>query len=86
MRISESLAKMTLSPVANKSHVEEAIRLFTVSTVQAAQSGQAAAENLPPEVWAEVEAIEGLLRRRIPIGTPPALSFALSRLVSRLTD
>jgi hypothetical protein len=46
----------------------QAIRLFTVSTVNAAQSGQAAAENLPPEVWAEVEAIEGLLKRRIPIG------------------
>jgi len=69
VRISESLAKMTLSPVANKSHVEEAIRLFTVSTVQAAQAGQAAAENLPQELWAEVEAIEGLLKRRIPIGS-----------------
>jgi hypothetical protein len=48
--------------------VGQAIRLFTVSTVNAAQSGQAAAENLPPEVWADVEAIEGLLKRRIPIG------------------
>jgi hypothetical protein len=60
----------------------QAIRLFTVSTVQAAQSGQAAAENLPPEVWAEVEAIEGLLRRRIPIGTlqPPSSSSPCRRL------
>jgi len=39
IRISESLAKMSLSPVASEEHVDEAVRLFKVSTMQAVQSG-----------------------------------------------
>jgi DNA replication licensing factor MCM5 len=39
IRISESLAKLTLSPIANEQHVEEAIRLFKYSTMDAVQSG-----------------------------------------------
>jgi len=39
VRISESLAKMALQPVATELHVQEAIRLFNVSTVQAISSG-----------------------------------------------
>lgn len=39
VRISESLAKMTLSAEAGEVHVAEAIRLFQVSTLDAANSG-----------------------------------------------
>ena len=39
IRLSESLAKMELLPFTEKRHVEEAIRLFKVSTIAAAQSG-----------------------------------------------
>lgn len=39
VRISESLAKMTLSPEATADHVNEAIRLFRASTLDAAKSG-----------------------------------------------
>ncbi len=39
MRLSEALAKMRLAPVATEEHVEEAIRIFTVSTVDAINSG-----------------------------------------------
>ena len=39
IRISESLAKMSLSPVASEQHVDEAIRLFRISTLVATQSG-----------------------------------------------
>ena len=47
VRISESLAKMSLSPVATEQHVEEALRLFKVSTFDAAVSGAlAGAEGL----------------------------------------
>ncbi|OMJ15193.1 DNA replication licensing factor mcm5 [Smittium culicis] len=38
VRLSESLAKISLLPVCTVEHVEEAIRLFRVSTVDAAQS------------------------------------------------
>merc|ERR1712096_62515 len=38
VRISESLAKMELQPFANDAHVDEAIRIFQVSTLSAAHS------------------------------------------------
>ena len=39
VRISESLAKMELQPFAVDRHVEESLRLFHVSTMDAALSG-----------------------------------------------
>ncbi|GBO18143.1 DNA replication licensing factor mcm5-A, partial [Araneus ventricosus] len=39
IRISESLAKMELQPFATERHVDEAMRLFQVSTLDAAHSG-----------------------------------------------
>lgn len=39
IRISESLAKMQLQSFATEVHVDEAIRLFQVSTLDAAMSG-----------------------------------------------
>lgn len=39
VRISESLAKMRLEPFATESDVDEALRLFQVSTLDAAMSG-----------------------------------------------
>jgi DNA replication licensing factor MCM5 len=54
VRISESLAKMTLLPVAQKRHVDEAIRLFKVSTLEAATSAGGATEVMTPELAAEV--------------------------------
>lgn len=42
IRISESLAKMQLQPFATEVHVNEALRLFQVSTLDAAMSGSLA--------------------------------------------
>ena len=39
MRITESLAKLTLSPIATEQHVDEAIRLFLCSTMDAVNQG-----------------------------------------------
>ena len=39
MRITESLAKLALSPVATEEHVDEAIRLFLCSTMDAVNQG-----------------------------------------------
>lgn len=39
VRIAESLAKMKLENFATEAHIEEAIRLFKVSTLDAASSG-----------------------------------------------
>ena len=45
VRISESLAKMAMLPFATEVHVDEALRLFQVSTLEAAQSGKLAGEH-----------------------------------------
>jgi hypothetical protein len=42
VRISESLAKMRLAPFANETDVDEALRLFHVSTLSSAGSGNLA--------------------------------------------
>ena len=42
IRISESLAKMRLEPFATEVHVNEALRLFQVSTLDAAMNGSLA--------------------------------------------
>lgn len=39
IRVSESLAKMQLQPFATETHVDEALRLFKVSTLDAAMNG-----------------------------------------------
>jgi len=42
IRISEALAKMQLQPFATELHINEALRLFHVSTLEAAMSGSLA--------------------------------------------
>lgn len=44
MRIAESLGKMKLQPFATEADVEEALRLFQVSTLDAAMSGSLSGE------------------------------------------
>lgn len=39
IRMSESIAKMELQPFASEKHVDEALRLFRVSTIEAAATG-----------------------------------------------
>ncbi|KAJ8941666.1 hypothetical protein NQ314_010311 [Rhamnusium bicolor] len=71
IRISESLAKMQLQPFATETHVDEALRLFQVSTLDAAMSGNlAGAEGFTTEEEHEMLArIEKQLKRRFAIGT-----------------
>lgn len=71
IRISESLAKMRLQPFATAVHVEEALRLFQVSTLDAAMSGSlSGAEGFTPEQDVEeVSQIEKQIRKRFAIGT-----------------
>jgi len=67
IRISESLAKMTLSPTVQQHHVEESIRLFKYSTMDAVSAGSADGMSRT-EVNDEVKKIEIELKKRLPIG------------------
>ncbi|EIW86402.1 MCM-domain-containing protein [Coniophora puteana RWD-64-598 SS2] len=67
IRISESLAKITLSPVVQNHHVEEAIRLFKFSTMDAVSAGSVDGMSRG-ELNDEMSRIEKELRRRLPVG------------------
>jgi DNA replication licensing factor MCM5 len=71
VRITESLAKLTLSPVATEQHVDEAIRLFLASTMDAVAQGEGQASR---ELMEEVGKVEDELRRRLPIGWSSSLA------------
>ncbi|XP_014247229.1 DNA replication licensing factor Mcm5 isoform X2 [Cimex lectularius] len=70
IRISESLAKLELQPFATEKHVNEALRLFNVSTLDAALSGTLAGS---PEFtssgdYEKMVQIEKQLKKRFPVG------------------
>ena len=67
IRISEALAKLTLCPLVQEAHVDEAIRLFKFSTMDAVQAGNVEGMTRG-ELMEEVEKIERDIRRRLPIG------------------
>lgn len=71
VRITESLAKMTLSPIATEAHVDEAIRLFLASTMDAVTQGEGQGSR---ELMEEVNKVEEELRRRLPIGWTTSLA------------
>lgn len=67
VRISESLAKVTLSPTVGEEHVDEAMRLFRSSTMDAVQAGNVEGMTRG-ELAEECQKLEREIRRRLPIG------------------
>ena len=65
VRITESLAKLTLSPIATEQHVDEAIRLFLASTMDAVNQGSNQGSR---ELNDEVAKVETALKQRLQIG------------------
>ena len=72
IRISESLAKLSLSATATEAHVDEAIRLFLASTMDAVTQGEG--RQGTKELLDEVARVEEELRRRLPIGWSTSLA------------
>ena len=71
VRITESLAKLQLQPIATEAHVDEAIRLFLASTMDAVTQGEGQGSR---ELMDEVNKVEEELRRRLPIGWSTSLA------------
>lgn len=71
IRISESLAKMRLSPFANDQDVNEALRLFNVSTMSAALSGTLKGVEgfTSQDDQEQLQRIEKQIRRRFVVGS-----------------
>ncbi|KAK0570971.1 hypothetical protein LWI29_009283 [Acer saccharum] len=81
VRLSEALAKMKLSHIATEIEVNEAVRLFTVSTMDAARSGINHQLNLTAEMANEIKQAETQIKRRIGIGN----QISERRLIDDLT-
>jgi len=67
IRLSESVAKVQLATEAGPEHVREAVRLFEVSTLDAAKSG-VGAEQLSTEERQAVQKAETRVQALMPIG------------------
>ncbi|KAJ9148301.1 DNA helicase [Pleurostoma richardsiae] len=80
VRITESLAKLTLSPVATEQHVDEAIRLFLCSTMDAVNQGSNQGSR---ELNDEASKIEAELKRRLPIGWSTSLATLRREMVEQ---
>ncbi|KFA65682.1 hypothetical protein S40285_04814 [Stachybotrys chlorohalonatus IBT 40285] len=78
VRITESLAKLTLSPIATEEHVDEAIRLFLCSTMDAVNQGSNQGSR---ELNEEVNHVEAELKRRLPIGWSTSLATLRREMV-----
>ncbi|KAK3378518.1 MCM2/3/5 family-domain-containing protein [Podospora didyma] len=78
VRITESLAKMRLQNIATEEHVDEAIRLFLCSTMDAVNQGSNMGSR---ELSEEVSRVESELRRRLPIGWSTSLATLRREMV-----
>ncbi|KAK5773145.1 hypothetical protein PVK06_049450 [Gossypium arboreum] len=81
LRLSEALAKMKLSHVATEGDVAEALRLFKVSTMDAARSGINQHINITPDMANEIKQAENQIKRRLGIGN----RISERRLIDDLT-
>ncbi|KAL7681777.1 putative mini-chromosome maintenance protein [Plasmopara halstedii] len=78
VRIAESLAKMHLQNEATREHVREAIRLFSVSTMNAAKDG--GTQGLFGGLHEKAQEVEQSINRTLRIGTRVETSALYSRL------
>ncbi|EJD55384.1 ATP dependent DNA helicase [Auricularia subglabra TFB-10046 SS5] len=81
-RISEALAKITLSPTVQPHHVEEAMRLFKFSTMDAATAGSADGLSRT-ELNDEMVKIEKELKRRLPVGWSTSYQSLIREFVTQ---
>eukprot|EP00002_Diphylleia_rotans_P002321 TRINITY_DN11478_c0_g1_i1.p1 TRINITY_DN11478_c0_g1~~TRINITY_DN11478_c0_g1_i1.p1 ORF type:complete len:726 (-),score=163.07 TRINITY_DN11478_c0_g1_i1:394-2571(-) len=84
VRISEALAKITMSQEAAEAHVQEAIRLFRVSTLDATNTGDLIIEgNIPQEHMRQIQQVELQFKRRFPIGSATPKQRILNEYASK---
>ena len=69
IRLSESLAKMELCTEVKEYHVQEAHRLFKISTLHAAKSGFSTNFTMPDELKQDVGRVVEIIRRKFAIGS-----------------
>ena len=85
IRLSEAIAKMSLSNVVTRRDVDEAHRLFQISTMSAASSRTNNVYEISGEEMKDVMKIEDAIKRRLAIGQRIQYSKLVEEMVTRFT-
>jgi DNA replication licensing factor MCM5 len=84
IRLSEALAKMSLTMSVTVSHMLEAIRLFKVSTgIATSFNSNAGVGHFLPETREQIQTIENLIKRRISVGGDVPVLALVNEFVNR---
>ena len=83
IRLSEAIAKMSLSNIVTRKDVDEAHRLFQISTMSAASSKTNSIYEISGEEMKEVIRVEEAIKRRLAIGQRIQYSRLMEEMVTR---
>ena len=87
IRLSEAIAKMSLSGQVTEQHVIEAHRLFQISTLSAANSGFSnMSYDIPAELAPTIKKVEESIRRTVSIGAKISYTRLLEELKVRFSS
>lgn len=86
IRLSESIAKIHLVGTVEISHVQEAHRLFKISTMNAASSGIGNASEAPVELQNMMKKVEEAIKRRVAIGTKISYQRLQAEMMQRFEN
>ena len=86
IRLSEAIAKMSLSTVVTETHVKESHRLFQISTLSAASMGFNLSYDIPSDLAPTIIKIEEAVRRRLAIGSKIGYSKLIEELILRFNS
>lgn len=80
IRLSESLAKIELSNIVNTKHVDEAIRLFQLSTMNAVSQGHMIEGMVRPSFFDEINDVIQKIKDCMPIGSSKKFTEIVSSI------
>ena len=86
IRLSEAIAKMSLSHIVQESHVKEAHRLFQVSTLSTASAGYNLNREIPTDMIPYVRKVEDSIKRRYPIHSKVSYANLMEELITMFTN
>jgi len=86
IRLSESIAKMHLANFVVESHVNEAHRLFQISTLSAASAKFNTVTDIPSDMAPLIVRIEESIRRRLNIGAKASYTKIIEELTHKYSS
>ena len=86
IRLSEAIAKMSLSNIVTEFHVKESHRLFQISTLSAASRGFDLSYDIPSDLAPTIIKIEEAVRRRLAINSKIGYTKLLEELILRFSS